>query len=192
MIKETLLPADRQPLWLRAESHQTRDLTSRVMSVRAASVDEKTRSVEATMTTEGQVTVFDWMNYETIDEVLVADGGQFPDQLPLLDNHNRYSLDNVLGAVREIRRDGTSWVGRAYFAQGDEEADKAWNKTKQRVLTDVSIGYRAIVFTDIPAGQTATVAGKSYTAGTRTCASPSSGKAKNFLLFRSAPIGTAK
>src|SRR4051812_45956086 len=108
---------------------QTRDLTTRAgLSFRAASADDSTRSVEVIMATESPVQVWDWER-GIIDEVLVSDGGVFPEQLPLLNNHFRYSLDDVLGSVRGVRRDGSRWVGRAYFADKDEDADKAWNKT---------------------------------------------------------------
>jgi hypothetical protein len=159
---------DAAPLTLRgdpaADSLQSRDLASRSVHVRAATLDQPTRSVEVTMTSESPVTVMDYARYEPIDEVLVGDGGQFPDQLPLLANHSRYSLDSVLGSVRQIRRDGGGWVGRAYFAEGDPAADSAWNKVRQGHLTDVSVGYRATEFTDIPAGQRAVVQGRSYAA----------------------------
>lgn len=159
------LRGESSPLTTRNEPVQRRDIIDRLVNIRAATIDEATRSVEVTIATENPVTVFDWER-GIIDEVLMADGGQYPmnGQMPLLANHMRYSLDDVLGAVREFRRDGANWVGRAYFASGDEEADKAWNKVKQRVLTDVSVGYRSTEYVDIPAGQTATVAGRSFTA----------------------------
>jgi hypothetical protein len=163
-MRDVILITTRAPV----PEEVTRDLVARGMTVRAASVDEKTRSVEVTMTTEGQVTVMDLQRYEPIDEVLLADGGQFPDQLPLLANHARYSLDAVLGSVRDMHREGSKWVGRAYFAEGDPEAEKAWNKVKQGHLRDVSAGYRATDYEDIPPNQKRVVNGREYTAGDRT------------------------
>jgi hypothetical protein len=107
---------------------QTRDMQSRTMTLRAATLDESARSVEVTMCTENPTTVYA-PGYGIIDEVLLADGGQYPTQMPLLDCHARYSLDNVLGAVRNIRRDGaivggaclTSPSRRRHRGQGLEQ-----------------------------------------------------------------------
>jgi hypothetical protein len=153
-----------QPLTLRDEADQTRDMSSRSISLRAATLNEADRSVEAVLSTDQPVAVMDWNRYEVIDEVLLADGGDYPRQMPLLECHARYSLDNVLGSVRDIRRDGNNWVGRLFFAKDNERADQAWDLVRQGHVTDVSIGYRSTKFTDIPAGQSGAVNGKTYTA----------------------------
>lgn len=93
-----------------------------------------------------------------------ADGAAIPAKIPLLANHSRASLDDILGSAREIRREGTDIVARLYFADGDDDAERAWNKVKQGHLDSVSVGYRATEYVDIPAGQSNTVAGKRYTA----------------------------
>jgi hypothetical protein len=158
------MPTARKPA---APQMATRDIVTRSIQVRAATLDEKTRSVEVVIATQGQVTVFDWWRCEVIDEILIADGGTFPDQLPLLANHSRFSLDDVLGSVREIRRDGDEWVGRAFFAEGDEESDKAWNKVRQGHLRDVSVGYQSTDYEDVAPESTLAVDGTEYTAGER-------------------------
>ncbi len=146
------------------DQHRT-DITTRTLAVRAATIDEKARTVEVTMSTDAPVMVMDPMMWERIDEVLVTRGGKFPAQIPLLAAHDRWSLDSVLGSVRNIRQEGNVWIGRAFFAEGDAEADKVWNKVRQGHLTDVSIGYASRKFTDIPAGQKAVVDGVEYQAG---------------------------
>jgi len=95
---------------------------------------------------------------------LRADGAAIPAKIPLLANHSRASLDDILGSAREIRREGTDIVARLFFAEGDDDAERAWNKVKQGHLDSVSVGYRATEYVDIPAGQSNTVAGKRYTA----------------------------
>jgi hypothetical protein len=156
--------AARQP---RAQKLATRDIVTRSIQVRAATIDEKTRSIDVVIATQGQVTVFDWWRCETIDEILLADGGSFPDQLPLLANHSRYSLNDVLGSVRDIRQEGDEWVGRAFFAEDDEEADKAWNKVRQGHLRDVSVGYQSTDYEDVAPESSLVVDGTEYTAGER-------------------------
>ena len=156
-------------LWLREDPiEKTRELTLRTMQVRAATLDEENRSVEAVLATETPALLYDWRAGEVVEEVLRADGADLPAQLPLLDIHNRWTLDAVLGSIRSLRRDGDTIVGRLFFAEKDETAERAWNKVRQGHLTDVSVGYQVREFTDIPAGQTSTVGGKQYTAGKRS------------------------
>jgi hypothetical protein len=168
-----------------AISLQERGITTRLLAIRAASADDETRSVEVVMATDAPVTVWDWER-GLIDEVLVAGGGIFSDKMPLLANHSRWSLDDVLGSARGARREGGRWLGRAYFAEGDEDAEKAWNKVRQGHLTDVSIGYRALEYEDIPPGTTRRVKGRSYTAGERTLRISTSWQAMELSVV---PIG---
>jgi hypothetical protein len=143
------------------------DLTTRSMIVRANSADDKTRSVEAVFTTETPVLVRDQRSYDLIDEVLRMDGAEIPDRISMLNNHFRYSLDDVLGSGREMRVENGQLLGRLYFAD-DDASERAWKKTRAGHLPDVSVGYRVVDGVDIAAGTTATVNGRSYTAGKRT------------------------
>lgn len=163
------LDLDARPLTLR-EDPVTRDpsLTTRTIQLRANSVQESTRSVGAVLATDAIVQVRDSSSWQIIDEVLRMDGAIFATRVPLLNNHYRYSLDDVLGSVRDIQTEGGQLVGRLYFASEDDLAERAWNKAKQGHITDVSAGYRSLVSVDIPPGQTREVNGKSYTAGVRT------------------------
>jgi len=156
------------PVHMRRSGPETRDLTVRSFTVRADSLEEATRSVEAVVATEDPVTVFDMSTWSVIDEVLRMDGAEVPDQVPMLANHDRYSLDSIYGSTRQLRITGAELMGRLYFAEGDADAEKAWNKVRQKHIGDVSAGYRAIEYTDIAAGQSSVVKGKSYTAGQRT------------------------
>ena len=145
-----------------------RDITTRGFQLRAQTINEEERSVEAVISTDQPVEVWDWRRGETIDEVLLATGAQLPTQMPMLANHDRWSLDSVLGSVRNLRIDGGAIVGRLMFAREDADAEKAWNKVRQSHIIDVSVGYRVNEATEIAPGQTATVAGRQYTANKRT------------------------
>lgn len=146
------------------------DLNTRSLCLRADSIDEENRSVEAVLSTEAPVRVFDFRTFEIIDEVLIARGMQHRDQVILLEAHSRFSLESILGSIRNIRVENDQVVGRIFLAEGDERADSAWLKIRQGHLTDVSIGYRSEDggFVDIPPGRTETINGKTYTATTRT------------------------
>lgn len=152
------------------ENQQRRDMISRTVSVRAETIDVEERSVEAVLASENMATVFDWYRYELIDEILVVRGATLPRQVPMLESHARWGLDSVLGSVRNLRVEGEQIVCRLVFAEGDEAAEKAWNKVRQGHITDVSVGYRVEKdgYVDIPPGETRTVNGKAYTAGART------------------------
>ena len=150
---------------------QSRDFDTRVLQVRVATVNEDERSVEAVLSTDSAVQMYDWRAGEMIDEVLLGEAVELPRQMPLLAIHSRYSLDDVLGSVRDIRREEgggiNSIVGRLHFADGDEGADRAWAKVRQGHLTDVSVGYRVLEYTDVAKGATATVNGRKFTATDR-------------------------
>ncbi len=145
------------------------DLTIRTLSLRLDSVDEKAHTVRAVLTTESRVSVYDWRQGEIVEEVLTVDGATVPGQLPLLNTHSRWDVNDVLGSVREIERttagDVAGYVGTLSFAAGDVDADRVWNKVRQGHLRDVSIGYHVSNSVDIEAGKSATVGGRLYTAG---------------------------
>ncbi len=136
------------------------ELIQRSLTLRAASIDEKGRTVECTLATENKTRVFD-PGVGRIDEILLAGGGDFPKQMPLLAVHDRYSLDSVLGSVRDIRREGNAWVGRLFFA-GSPAAEAAWQMVGEGHLTDVSVGYRAVEGVVIEPGRSANVSGTNY------------------------------
>lgn len=157
-----------EPLTFRnAPTADRRDMISRSITVRAATINEEERSVEAVLSTETRALVFDWQRYEPIEEILIAGGARFDAQVTFLENHSRYELANVLGSIRSVRIEGQQVVGRLHFSQSNTRAVEAWNMVREGHLTDVSIGYRAEQFTDIEPNTTRVVNGKSYTAGAR-------------------------
>ena len=92
------------PATLSKPEMQKRDLTARTLTLRAKSVNESDRSFEAVVATETPAQVFDMRSFEVIDEVLVADGGEFPDSVVLLDDHQRHSgINSVIGSASRFR-----------------------------------------------------------------------------------------
>lgn len=129
-----------------------------------ASVDEATRSVEFVAATENPVIVYDWEMYESVSEVLLMSGVRLPSngRVPLLDTHNRCGQGNVLGSFDSIRVQGTELIGRASFSSVPD-AEEAYIKVKEGHLTDVSVGYAVIAYTNVEDGKTTTVAGRTFT-----------------------------
>ena len=155
-------------LFTRSAPTATRpELTTREISVRAESVNEEARTVEAIVTTETPVAVFDYERYDIIDEVLVTRGAELPEHACLLNNHSRSSNDDVLGSAINNRKESGNVVSVLQFAENDEDAERVWNKVKQGHLRNVSAGYRVLDWVDLKPRTTQIVDGKRYTAGDR-------------------------
>ena len=146
-----------------------KDLTTRTLALRLekdgtpSTVDEKTRSVEVICSTENPVDIYDYDRWEIVPEILLMSGCQIPEsrQIPLLNSHYRGDVSAVFGSCRDLKVEGKQLVGRAVYSE-DEEADKAWRKTREGHLTDYSIGYRVLESYYIPEGQRQTIAGQTF------------------------------
>ena len=127
-----------------------------------STLDENTRSVEVIMTTEEPARIYDY-DRGIINEVLLMSGAQMPanNQLVMLDTHSRYETANIIGSAREIRIEGGSMIGRAYYSTAPE-AESPWIKTREGHLTDYSIGYRVDEPVWIPEGQTLEIQGRLF------------------------------
>lgn len=149
---------------------QERGICTRELPLRNDSINESERSFEAVATTEAVAQVIDWQRYEVIDEVLLARGGSFPDHTPLLPNHMRYSILDVIGSAVDYRRKSDHWLVRGIVAEpvGDnDEVEKIWQRVKARHIRAVSIGYIVEESTDIPPGKRATIDGRVWQARER-------------------------
>ena len=135
-------------------------------SVRPSTTDEQNRTVEVVVATQQPVLVQDPSTRAMIDEVLVADGGVFPDSVPFNDEHKMRTVGAVLGSVTQFRRDGEQWIGVVAFSD-DAEGHRTFGLYRDGHLTDVSVGYRYLDYVDIPRGKSRRVAGRMYTARAR-------------------------
>jgi hypothetical protein len=139
-------------------------MTVRALSLRAESANDEAMTVEAVLTTDQPVKVFDIQRFEEIDEVLRSDGGSYGNKTPLLDSHSRYTTDDVLGSVTDVRKSEHEHVGTVRFAKGDEKAERTFRKVRDGHLTDLSIGYRVMDSVVIEPGKSLDVDGVSYKA----------------------------
>lgn len=149
----------------------TRDLTCRELTLRHESIDEGARSFEAVVSTEERALVFDYRNYEVIEEILVSGGGTFPRSVVLLDDHKRFSgVNAVMGSATNFRQEGRKWVGTGIVGRavdGNIHREQVWQDVKDGHIRAVSIGYVVKNYVDIPAGQKQNVNGRKYEAGER-------------------------
>ena len=113
--------------------------------------------------TENPAVVMDWYKWEPIREILLMDGVVLPEnkQLPLMNNHNLYDIDDVIGSTRNIEVVGTELVGYTFV---DKTETKALSLVEDGHLTDTSIGYQ--VFdnhtTILKPGEVAVINGREF------------------------------
>jgi len=113
----------------------------RMVSIREATADPKKKSVEVVIATENPVERYDENTGQAIPEILKMSGVKFrgdKKQLPIVDSHDRSSVANVLGSVRNLRIDRGKLVGDAVFA-GDQRSQDAYQKLIDGHITDFSI-----------------------------------------------------
>jgi len=141
------------------------ELTTRTYQIRSDTLDEENRSVEAVIATENPVLVLDCCRWEVIEEILLMSGCRIPanGQVPMLDSHDRWTVQKQLGSTRELHTEKEQLIGRNYFSRS-AAADHAWTLTKEGHLKDNSIGYRVINSVMITKGEEAKVEGRKFKA----------------------------
>ncbi|MEW6511875.1 MAG: phage major capsid protein [Bacteroidota bacterium] len=139
-------------------------LTMRSIVPEPQTYDEKMHSVEAVIASDGGVDVFDWQELAVVREYLIMEGLQFPanGQIPLLDSHDRWSIDSLLGSARDFTQISGTMRARLFFSS-TEEGVNAETKVREGHLTDLSIGYRPIDSIRIADGEKALIGSKEYT-----------------------------
>lgn len=136
-------------------------------SMRQQTADEKAFSIEAVLSTEQPVRMWDWDKWESIDEILLASGRSVAQSVPLLDSHRTETINRVLGHVDEVRTEKTDTVGRMLFDSSDPDAVKAFRKYENGHATDVSVGYEVTAYMEVKPGESVTIEGRTFTAGAR-------------------------
>jgi len=141
-------------------------------AVQPDTLSEDERAVDAVLATSQRVMVFDMDRLEIIEEELQMDGVRAPEQMILAESHmvgDLFGLSTILGSVDNLRVEGNQLLGRIKISESEREDVKhAWSLVSGGHVRDVSIGYRSINFVDIPAGETQTVNGRTFTAGGMT------------------------
>jgi HK97 family phage major capsid protein len=138
---------------LSEKEEMRRDITTRSVFLTPSTANAEERSVEAVLTTENEAVVWDWERWEPIREILMINGMKMDgDQIPMLDSHLRRSNDDLLGSIRNIRKETAELVGKLVFADDGDKAERTWKKAMQGHLKDVSVGYRVDEKVDLNEG----------------------------------------
>lgn len=119
------------------------------------------------LTTEQPATVFDWEQYDFVDEVLLMDGLILPAirQVPLLDSHNRSSVDDHIGSVLDFvtaASGGFAAVDGAVRFAADEKSQRTAQKVLDGHITDGSVGYMVNKSIWIPEGTEVAIRGRMF------------------------------
>jgi len=127
--------------------------------------DDDARTIDATIATENPVMVYDWGQDRIIQEVLISRGAVMPKWTPLLDSHMSYEL-RTPGSCINYRLEGDTIRATLRFAQ-DADVEPIWARYRDDHLRGVSVGGVRAEYTDIEPGQSAQVAGRRWTAGSK-------------------------
>ncbi|MBW7887448.1 MAG: phage major capsid protein [Bacteroidetes bacterium] len=137
----------------------------REMPVMPESYNEQDHSFEVIASTETPVQVIDWERWAIIDEVLLASGRNLPgnaEQVPLLDTHDRFSVESILGSAREWRTEKKNQTISRIVMSSTEEGASAEVKIREKHLTDVSVGYTVNKSVWVEENQSTSIEGKTF------------------------------
>jgi len=130
------------------------------------SVDRDNRTVRAVIATDNPVRVFDYREWEFVDEILVMGGCDLSHArqigLPVLDSHHRDRCGDVLGSWSELTISAGELRGVATFGR-TQSAEDALILAEDGHLRGVSVGYNVLRADYLDPGQSVIVDGVEYT-----------------------------
>ncbi|MEJ1161785.1 prohead protease/major capsid protein fusion protein [Prosthecomicrobium sp. N25] len=85
-------------------------------------------------------------------EILDLGGARWPERIPLLDSHSRGSVDDVLGYVTGIRREGDRIVGMAHLSRNSPKAQRIAADLGDGMSFGISVGYHVGRWTERTTG----------------------------------------
>lgn len=122
-----------------------RDLIGKEVQNRAvaetALIDVENRTIPFIIVSDENAGMrYDWREDEEFMEVLDPKGATFEGLNTLFKDHN-HSVDNAIGKVVNTRLEGVQIKADVIFGT-DPQSDIIFNKYREGILTDVSIGYQ--------------------------------------------------
>ncbi len=125
----------------RLPAYHKETLAMRAVQVQYETADPSQRSVRIITATENPVERWDEERGMVIREVLLMDGIELrpgTTQLPIVDSHDPSTFRNVVGSLRNLRVNGGTFGGDAYFGSS-AAGQEAFQLIKEGHLTDFSI-----------------------------------------------------
>ena len=122
-----------------------------------ATFDREKRSVEVVLSSEQPVVV--WGE----KEILLSAGARIPKdkKIVMLDTPNRFTVDGVLGSIRNLHKSDGKIVGTAFFSER-QKAEDALTLVEEGHLTDFSVGYKVNKVERIGENETRKIKGRDY------------------------------
>lgn len=103
-------------------------------------INEETRTIPFILVSNDNGGLrYDWWEDEIYEEVLIPSGATF-DRLNTFFKDHRMSVDTAIGKVTNIRLEDRQIKADVIFGS-DNESQTIFNKFREGILTDVSIGY---------------------------------------------------
>lgn len=131
--------------------------TALVMRGSNTLVIPKNKSKTVVIASENAVPRFCEQRQQVIKEVLLMSGIEWRDskrkQLPIVDSHNRDSVRNIFGSIRNLRVDGKKLVGEVAWAS-DKKSQEIASKWQDDHLRDFSITAAPIEILEVRRGET--------------------------------------
>ena len=117
------------------------------------SFNEEDNTIEVVFATETPVKRYDWSESRYFNEVLeisenAIDFTRLENGAPVLDSHNSYRLNSVIGVVEKSWVDKSKKEARALLRLSKEESDaEIVAKVKSGIIRNVSVGYNVQEYT---------------------------------------------
>lgn len=123
----------------------------RTLLTDSPTINEENRTVELTWSTgfKGLRSGWDGSYYEELSmDPKHVDMSRLQTGAPLLASHDSQDLNSVIGVVERAWLEGTEGKALVRFSS-DPEADKIFQKVKEKILRNVSVGYQVRKYEDV-------------------------------------------
>lgn len=103
-----------------------------------STLNVEARTVEATIATDTPVPMHDERG--AYDEILDVAGMNCEPGIPVLDSHQRFSTDAIIGVIESVRTEGAAAIATIRFARSDQ-GDKTMRSVEEGVMRFLSVGF---------------------------------------------------
>lgn len=140
-------------------------MVSRAISLvnRAEKSIDWEKGIDTIATSENPALVIDWERWQVVREILPMRYREAPasGKVPLLDSHNRSSVDKVKGSAKAFTIDGINLMCKTFVSGSDPVTRQ---KIEEGHIDSVSIGYKtdSSYTVEVPKGAEVSIDGKSY------------------------------
>ncbi len=120
-------------------------------AINETSINDESRTVDLVWTTgaKGLRSGWDGQYYEELSlDPSAVDMSRLQSGAPLLDAHESFSTDAVIGVVERASVDGTQGTATVRFAK-DARSEAIFQKVKDKILRNVSVGYSVQEYTNV-------------------------------------------